>query len=207
MRLLLCLVVVVVALTSGFAQADGLAEVNAQRARAGLPPLTPDAEFQRFAQGKAEWQAARGICLSNGFNGHEGPAVPTRGAEGTGHASHDWGWVTCRMWTRGSWPAGAGLAIGTDGKRYMCLVIRCPQNTPEGRGVMLKDTSRMSNPSTIGRINQHIQREPIGRPFIRKNYPMDGRAARTELESFDIIHGISPADLKGLPCPNCGKVH
>lgn len=112
---LLALVVIFTSVsTAGAAAID---EVNAWRARHGLPRLQEDPAATRFAQRKAEYRAARGLK-----NGHQGPACPPGWREGCGEASPQWGWLTCVMEEDARY-AGAGVAVGADGERYMVLIV------------------------------------------------------------------------------------
>ena len=81
----------------------------------------------RLAQAKAEWKAAHLVRTANGYSGHEGHIPPADCIEGTGALDPWWGWATCRTTVYGSHAAGAGLAIGSDGRRYMVLLIRTRQ--------------------------------------------------------------------------------
>lgn len=110
--------------------ASGIEEVNLWRSRNGLPRFEEDKRLTRFAQYKAEWRASRLLQ-----NGHQGPRCPADCREGTGEATSDWGWLTCVMEETGRY-AGAGVAIGPDGQRYMVLVVRGTRGSaPIGRKV------------------------------------------------------------------------
>jgi len=120
----------------GKALADGLDEVNLQRSRIGLPAYVRDARLCEFAQMKAEWQAARRICVWNGNNGHEGPRFGEVGVtEGTGvtRPHNTQGWLSCAADKIGTWQAGAGCAYDSSGNRYNCLLVRCPNGLRESR--------------------------------------------------------------------------
>jgi hypothetical protein len=110
------------------AQAEPLDEVNLQRSRIGLPPLIRDEALCKFAQAKAEYQAARNIW------GHAGPRWGEVGVtEGTGvtRPENTQGWLSCACDKLGQWPAGAGAAYDSSGRRFNCLLIRCPNGTRE----------------------------------------------------------------------------
>ncbi len=110
-------------LLASSASATAMQEVNHWRKANGLPELKEVPWITKFAQQKAEWRAAR---LAQ--NGHQGPACPAGCREGTGEATPSWGWLTCCQEETGKW-AGAGVAIGADGQRYMVLVIHGTQGT------------------------------------------------------------------------------
>ena len=154
------------------ALAQPMAEVNAQRANFGLPPLIEDARLSRWAQMKAEWQARRGICLDNGYNGHEGPGCGPGYVEGTGCLPQHWGWGTCAMRVLGTHAAGAGLAMGPDGKRYMCLVIQ-GRNLPESRSSRPLVSTAHLTPQVkyVTRASDVPRRLPRNRPYTPIRYP------------------------------------
>lgn len=117
-------------LITSFASAGAMEEVNHWRTKNGLPPFKEVPWMTKFAQQKAEWRAAR---LAK--NGHQGPQCPASCREGTGEAKSEWGWLTCCQEESGTW-AGAGVAIGADGERYMVLVIHGTQGSaPRGRQI------------------------------------------------------------------------
>ena len=119
--------------------AAALGEVNLWRIKNGLPPLVEDKELTLFAQHKAEYRAARLLKDS-----HEGPHHPEGCREGTGEAHPSWGWLTCVMEESGKY-AGAGVAIGTDGERYMVLVVRGSKGyAPRGRRVKPMSTAYLT---------------------------------------------------------------
>lgn len=155
------------------AAAAPMDEVNAQRANFGLPPLVEDAALSQWAQMKAEWQASRGICLDNGYNGHEGPNAGPGYTEGTGCLPPSWrGWATCAMRVRGSHRAGAGVAIGPDGNRYMCLVIAGQRFTESNIRRSIIDTHHLT-PSVVrvGRAADTPRRMPRNRGYVPVRYP------------------------------------
>lgn len=126
-RQIYALILVAAASTAG---ATAIEEVNYWRSQNGLPPFQEDEQLTQFAQAKAEWRAAR---LAK--NGHQGPSVPAGCREGCGEATPDWGWLTCCQEETGQL-AGAGVAIGADGERYMVLVIRGTNGSaPRGRKI------------------------------------------------------------------------
>lgn len=140
--LLACLLVVLGPVST--AGASAMEEVNYWRAKNGLAPLQEVAWMSEFAQRKAEWRAAR---LAQ--NGHQGPACPAGCREGTGEASPSWGWLTCCQEESGRY-AGAGVAIGADGQRYMVLVIHGAQGSaPRGRSMGGGGSLRVLNTSRL----------------------------------------------------------
>ena len=109
--------------------AAAIDEVNLFRKTHGLRPFEHDPALTTFAQHKAEYRAARMLK-----NGHQGPQNPAGTTEGTAEAIPMWGWLSCAM--EEDWKyAGAGVAIGGDGERYMVLVVR------EGSGAALRGRS------------------------------------------------------------------
>ena len=143
-------------LVTSTATASAMKEVNQWRTQNGLQPLKEVTWMTEFAQRKAEWRAAR---LAQ--NGHQGPRCPAGCREGTGEADSAWGWLTCCQEESGKW-AGAGVAIGADGQRYMVLIIHGTQGTTPkgrqigGRGARLRiiDTSKLTpNAPRIKRIH------------------------------------------------------
>ena len=104
-------------LTAGNLRAEALQEVNAWRKAYGLSTLVEVPWMTKFAQRKAEYRAARGLK-----NGHAGPRCPAGCREGTAEATPWWGWLSCCMEETGHY-AGAGVAVGDDGDRYMVLLL------------------------------------------------------------------------------------
>lgn len=102
---------------ASFAQASAMDEVNHWRKKNGLRPFIEVPWMTTAAQKKAEWRAARLLK-----RGHQGPACPRGCREGTGTGTPSWGWITCCMNQSGKY-AGAGIALGVDGKRRMVLIV------------------------------------------------------------------------------------
>ena len=120
-------------------QAKAIDEVNYWRKKNGLRPFVEDKKLSAAAQHKAEYRAARLLK-----DGHQGPACPAGCREGTGEARPSWGWLTCVMEETGS-HAGAGVAIGPDGERYMVLIVRGSRgNAPIGRNVRPISTAHLT---------------------------------------------------------------
>ena len=110
--------------------AAGMDEVNFWRSRVGLRAFREDPQLTAFAQTKAEYRAKRLLQ-----NGHQGPRWPAGTREGTGETNESWGcWNTCVMEETGD-TAGAGVARGRDGQRYMVLVVRGGGAAPIGRNI------------------------------------------------------------------------
>lgn len=109
-----------------FAATPALHEVNAARAARGLPPFAEDPALTAAAMSAADYRAAHRIAGHvSGNLGDFGflPAGAHADAAGCGALEPSWGWGTCctyERWTH----AGAALAVGTDGKRYMHLFVR-----------------------------------------------------------------------------------
>ncbi|WP_372894520.1 CAP domain-containing protein [Stieleria sp.] len=118
MKSRLILLVVFAVSSVAVAQGGAFDEVNAWRRAAGLPSFIEDPAMTEFAKRKAEYRAARGLK-----NGHQGPSVPAGWTEGCGEATATWGWLTCATECDFRY-AGAGVAIGADGERYMVFVGR-----------------------------------------------------------------------------------
>lgn len=134
LKVLLLLIV-----TCSIAQASGMDEVNAWRRKNGLLPFREVPWMTSMAQKKAEYRAARLLK-----DGHQGPKCPTGCREGTGEAIPWWGWLTCCMEETGKW-AGAGVAIGADGERYMVLIVYGVEGwAPIGRNVGRPNTAYLT---------------------------------------------------------------
>jgi hypothetical protein len=102
---------------------DALDEVNAYRAKKGLPPFKHDPQLTIAAKRAAETRAKAlwDGHLSNDFACL--PAGATADAAGCGALEDSWGWGTCCMDDNYS-HAGAAWVRGSDGKRYMHLFVR-----------------------------------------------------------------------------------
>ncbi|MGN6136145.1 MAG: hypothetical protein ACTHOU_16785 [Aureliella sp.] len=102
---------------------DGLAEVNAERARRGLRPFLPDPQLAQAASTCAQIRASRRIegHLPNDFSYL--PAGSTARSAGCGALEPSWGWGTCCTYENYTY-AGAAWVMGVDGKRYMHLFVR-----------------------------------------------------------------------------------
>lgn len=102
---------------------DALAEVNAARASRGLRPFLRDDGLMAAAESAARWRAARRVSghTSNDF-GHV-PAGSHADAAGCAAWEPSMGWGSCCAYEDWAY-AGAGIAIGADGLRYMHLFVR-----------------------------------------------------------------------------------
>lgn len=110
--------------TSGVTEGDGLAEVNARRARSGLPPYLPDPLLTQGARNVAAWRAARRLFghAPNDF----AFLPPGAHARFGGCAAYEdsYGWMSCGVEDRTARYAGAYWVRGADGRRYMHLFAR-----------------------------------------------------------------------------------
>jgi hypothetical protein len=102
---------------------DALAEVNAARARRGLPPYQRDAALTQAAMGAAAFRASR-LCGGHTSNDFaflpRGTHAPAAGCAARGPRD---GWGSCCTYDRRRF-AGAAWAMGRDGRRYMHLFVR-----------------------------------------------------------------------------------
>lgn len=101
-----------------------MAEVNAARAKRGLPPFVEDPELTKGAQACADYRAARRIA---GHTHNDFAFLPKGTAAwggGAGCADPSWGWMACFTYDRRYQTAGAAFAVGRDGHRYMTLFVR-----------------------------------------------------------------------------------
>lgn len=99
-----------------------LAEVNAQRAQRGLRPYQFDPGLTQAAQAAANFRASRGIeghCNDFSFL----PPGTHAAAAGCAAWQPGTGFGACAMYENWTY-AGAGSAIGRDGRRYMHLFVR-----------------------------------------------------------------------------------
>lgn len=103
--------------------ADGLDEVNAQRAARGLRPYLRDEGLMQAARSCAQFRAA------NGLSGHTSndfafvPAGSWASSAGCAACPAAFGWMSCCVYDNYTY-AGAAWATGRDGKRYMHLFVR-----------------------------------------------------------------------------------
>lgn len=100
-----------------------LAEVNAARAKRGLPPFKEDMQLTKAAEAAAKYRADR---LMAGHTRDDFAFLPEgvhADAAGCGALPDSWGWGTCCTYERFSF-AGAGWSRGRDGKRYMHIFVR-----------------------------------------------------------------------------------
>lgn len=117
---------------SGAVHATAMQELNLQRKNLGLPPLREDPRLTAHAQRRAEYQATHRLSLYNGYSPsqvHRGDSGISGGpiVEGCGAMPRNTPqdcWCTCAMRVLGDPMVGAGVAWGSDGVRYMCLIVR-----------------------------------------------------------------------------------
>lgn len=148
----ICRVVILSFFVSGVAWGDGIDEVNLFRTTHGLRPFKHDTQLSAFAQMKAEYRAARMLK-----HGHQGPPNPPGTGEGTAEATPMWGWLSCSM--EEDWEyAGAGIAIGGDGERYMVLVVRGGSGAAtRGRNLRPVPTAHLTpNPPRFDRFGRRM---------------------------------------------------
>lgn len=149
--LLLC--ATIAAVTHGAA----IDEVNLFRTTHGLRPFKHDPRLTEFAQMKAEFRAARMLK-----HGHQGPKNPPGSVEGTAEATAMWGWLSCSM--EEDWEfAGAGIAIGGDGERYMVLVVRGGTGAAtRGRNLRPVTTAHLTpHPPRFDRTGRRVETAPV----------------------------------------------
>lgn len=117
---------------------DALDEVNAYRAKRGLPPFVRDPQLTEAALKAAQQRASRGIhghlpesdftCL---------PPGASADAAGCGALEDSWGWGTCCMDDHYS-HAGAAWVRGADGLRYMHLFVRNGQQATNTKPTVIE---------------------------------------------------------------------
>lgn len=193
---------------ASLACADALDEVNHCRRTNGLPPLIRDPQLMQGAQAKAEFQAFYKAAPWNGYSGgHDGPSPPSGISEGTAHrrrGTSSWGsWASCLMATPGTHYAGAGVALDSEGHKYMCLWIR-GSNLPRERIVPTAvPTSHLNpNPPMIPYSGVRLPANPgpgvwfTPRDYSRFPGPRGVRRSGVQLRT--------PA---AQWCPKCGRYH
>ncbi len=126
-KIALSLLLMVAAVPAGAAAIDEVNYWRKHNRHGRLPAFVEDKALTKFAQRKAEFRAARGLK-----DGHQGLKPPDGCREGTAEALPMFGWISCCMEETGRY-AGAGVAIGDDGERYMVLVVRGKGYAPFGR--------------------------------------------------------------------------
>jgi len=102
---------------------DALDEVNAYRAKRGLPPFKHDPQLTIAAKRAAETRAK---ALWDGHLSNDFACLPTGAtadAAGCGALEDSFGWGTCCMDDNYS-HAGAAWVRGSDGRRFMHLFVR-----------------------------------------------------------------------------------
>ncbi len=123
MRTLLVTAVLLLMASAAQGGSDALGEVNATRARRGLPPFQRCEALSVAASKAADFRAARHIAghTSNDFGFV--PRGTHASAAGCAAWTRDWGWGSCCTYERWRY-AGAAWAMGRDGRRYMHLYVR-----------------------------------------------------------------------------------
>lgn len=102
---------------------DAIDEVNAARARRGLPAFIRDEGLTKAACEAARRRASR---LLEGHLESDFDCLPqgvTAQAAGCAAWTPDWGWGSCCTYD-GYTHAGAAWVMGRDGRRYMHLFVR-----------------------------------------------------------------------------------
>jgi hypothetical protein len=102
---------------------NALAEVNAARARRGLPAYLPDEGLEQAAQTCA---LLRAQYLLAGHTANDFAALPqgtAASAAGCGALEPSWGWGSCCTYDNYRY-AGAAVVTGRDGRRFMHLFVR-----------------------------------------------------------------------------------
>jgi hypothetical protein len=105
---------------------DALDEVNAARARRGLPPYLKDEGLTQAAARCAQLRAASFIDGHLGGQMSDFACLPPgcqASATGAGALTPDWGWGSCCTYDGYAY-AGAAWVMGADGRRYMSLFVR-----------------------------------------------------------------------------------
>jgi len=123
MRTLLASVVLLLIASAAQGGTDALDEVNAARARRGLPAFQRDKALTTAASRAADFRAARTIAghTSNDFGFI--PPGTSAAAAGCAAWTPGFGWGSCCTYERWRY-AGAAWAMGRDGRRYMHLYVR-----------------------------------------------------------------------------------
>lgn len=125
-------ILLAVALGQVPAATEALAEVNAARARRGLPAFIRDEGLTAGAMQCAKIRAAGRVKGHLGWNGCPIQysdfacmplGYPRPRATGAGALAPSWGWVTCATYDRYTY-GGAAYVTGRDGLRYMSLFVR-----------------------------------------------------------------------------------
>lgn len=105
------------------AEGDGLDEVNARRARSGLPPFVRDPLLTTAARAAAAFRAAHGLFGHTANDFAFVPAGATAASAGCAAYPAGYGWLSCCTYD-GYTFAGAAWVTGADGRRYMHLFVR-----------------------------------------------------------------------------------
>jgi hypothetical protein len=100
-----------------------LQELNAARARRGLPPYKEDKKLTVAATRAAQYRAAHLIAGHADSDFKFLPQGAFAPVAGCGALDDSWGWATCCMYENWRY-AGAAWVRGRDGKRYMHVFCR-----------------------------------------------------------------------------------
>jgi len=102
---------------------DALSEVNAARAARGLRPYLRDEGLTLAAERAASFRASLRIAghTKNDFSFL--PPGSSASAAGCGALDPSWGWASCCTYD-GYARAGAAVAYGADGRRYMHIFVK-----------------------------------------------------------------------------------
>jgi hypothetical protein len=121
MRTLLATVVLLAIASAAQAGNDALQEVNAVRARRGLPPFQRCEALSVAASKAADFRAARHIAghTSNDFGFV--PRGTSASAAGCAAWTPDFGWGSCCTYERWRY-AGAAWSMGRDGRHHQALL-------------------------------------------------------------------------------------
>jgi hypothetical protein len=105
------------------AATDALDEVNAARARRGLPAFQRDPALAVAASKAADFRAARHIAGHTSSDFAFVPSGASAAAAGCAAWTPGFGWGSCCTYERWRY-AGAAWSMGRDGRRYMHLYVR-----------------------------------------------------------------------------------
>lgn len=136
---------------------DALDEVNAYRAKQGLPPFQRDEHLTQAALACAKERAQHGIHGHLDSDFARLPAGAHADAAGCGALEDSWGWGTCCA-TDSYRYAGAAWVRGADGRRYMHLFVSHTANTsqktptakPEATGTVIPTNQVVSSGGCSG---------------------------------------------------------
>lgn len=122
MKYALALVIGLLTGSATFAADDGLDEVNAARAARGLKPFIRNDALTAGAKACADFRAASRIQVHTSNDFAFAPAGANVSATGCAAWPVSLGWGACCTFDNYT-HAGAGIAYGPDGLRYMSLFV------------------------------------------------------------------------------------